>query len=105
MNHQPGLPLRRMAQMHIDMNIVIGTEEAATFRALDQAEGNQHACIFVHSLYVPDELFPAEQARIVRLLVARVDVAPDHIAVRLRAEGLQTLVEQLRTTDAKAHAA
>ena len=52
-----------------------------------------------------DELFPAEQARIVRLLVERVDVAPDHIAVRLRAEGLQTLVEQLRTTDAKAHAA
>ena len=48
---------------------------------------------------------PAEQARIVRLLVERVDVAQDHISVRLRAEGLQTLVEQLRTTDAKAHAA
>ena len=52
-----------------------------------------------------DELFPAEQARIVRLLVERVDLAPDRIAVRLRAEGLQTLVEQLRTPDAKAHAA
>ena len=52
-----------------------------------------------------DELFPAEQARLVRLLVARIDVAEDHMAVRLRAEGLQTLVEQLRTTDAKAHAA
>jgi len=52
-----------------------------------------------------DELFPAEQARIVRLLVERVDVAEDHIAVRLRAEGLPTLVEQLRTTDAKANAA
>ncbi len=52
-----------------------------------------------------DELFPVEQARILRLLVERVDVAPDRIEVRLRAEGLQTLVEQLRTTDAKAHAA
>ncbi len=52
-----------------------------------------------------DELFPAEQARIVRLLVERVDVGQDHIAVRLRAEGLQTLVEQLRTTHAKADAA
>ena len=52
-----------------------------------------------------DELFPAEQARIVRLLVARVDVAEDHIGVQLRAEGLQTLVEQLRTTDAKVRAA
>ncbi len=52
-----------------------------------------------------NELFPAEQARIIRLLVQRVDVAQDHIGVQLRAEGLQTLVEQLRTTDAKAHAA
>jgi hypothetical protein len=52
-----------------------------------------------------DELFPAEQARIVRLLVAHVHVAEDHIAVRLRAEGLQTLIEQLRATDGKAHAA
>jgi hypothetical protein len=41
------------------------------------------------------ELFPAEQARIVRLLVQRVDVAPDHIAVRLRVEGLRTLVAEL----------
>jgi hypothetical protein len=39
---------------------------------------------------------PAEQARIVRLLVARVDLAPDGMQVRLRAEGLQTLVEELR---------
>ncbi len=62
------------------------------------------ACI---SEFAPlwDELFPAEQARIIRLLVVGVDVAEDHIAVRLRTEGLQTLVEQLRTTDAKAHAA
>ncbi len=52
-----------------------------------------------------DELFPAEQSRIVRLLVERVDVAQDHIAVRLRAEGLQTLVEQLRLMNGKARAA
>ena len=43
-----------------------------------------------------DELFPAEQARIVRLLVERVDLAPDAMQVRLRAEGLQTLVEEVR---------
>jgi DNA invertase Pin-like site-specific DNA recombinase len=43
-----------------------------------------------------DELFPAEQARIARLLVERVDLAPDGMTVRLRAEGLQTLVEELR---------
>ena len=43
-----------------------------------------------------DELFPAEQARIVRLLVERVDISPNGMQLRLRAEGLQTLIEQLR---------
>jgi hypothetical protein len=47
-----------------------------------------------------DELFPAEQARIVRLLVERVDLSPDGVQVRLRAEGLQTLVAELRTRTA-----
>jgi hypothetical protein len=51
-----------------------------------------------------EELFPAEQARIVRLLVERIDVAPDGIRVRLRAEGLHTLVEQL-SASGKARAA
>ena len=49
-----------------------------------------------------DELFPAEQARIVRLLVERVDLSPEGMQVRLRAEGLQTLVEELRSREAKA---
>ena len=49
-----------------------------------------------------DELFPAEQARIVRLLVERIDLAPDGVQVRLRAEGLQTLVEELQPREAKA---
>ena len=35
-----------------------------------------------------DELFPAEQARIVQLLVERVDVRVDGIDVRLRVDGL-----------------
>ncbi len=50
-----------------------------------------------------DELFPAEQARIVRLLVERVDLSPDGMQVRLRAEGLQTLVEELRSREARRH--
>ena len=49
-----------------------------------------------------DELFPAEQARIVRLLVERVDLSPDGMQVRLRAEGLQTLVEELQSREVKA---
>lgn len=43
-----------------------------------------------------DELFPAEQARIVQLLVERVDVSPDGAEIRLRTEGLTNLVADLR---------
>lgn len=46
-----------------------------------------------------NELFPAEQARIVQLLVDRVDVALDGIQIRLRTEGLATLVADLRGAD------
>jgi hypothetical protein len=43
-----------------------------------------------------DELFPAEQARVVQLLVERVDMQEDALEVRIRAEGLATLVAELR---------
>jgi site-specific DNA recombinase len=43
-----------------------------------------------------NELFPAEQARIVQLLVERVDVQEDALEVRIRAEGLASLVGELR---------
>jgi hypothetical protein len=42
-----------------------------------------------------DELFPAEQARIVQLLVERVEVQPDRLNVQLRTAGLTKLVDQL----------
>jgi site-specific DNA recombinase len=42
-----------------------------------------------------DELFPAEQARIVRLLVERVELGPDGADIRLRVAGLTSLVREL----------
>jgi hypothetical protein len=42
-----------------------------------------------------DELYPAEQARILRLLVERIDVAPDGISVTLHAAGIRSLVAEL----------
>jgi hypothetical protein len=39
-----------------------------------------------------DELFPAEQARIVQLLVERVDVRMHGVEVRIRPNGLAGLV-------------
>jgi len=42
-----------------------------------------------------DALYPAEQARIVRLLVDRVTVGPSGMAVDLRNNGIATLVREL----------
>ena len=42
-----------------------------------------------------DDLFPAEQARIVRALVERVKVGPAGAEMRLRVEGLASLVRDL----------
>jgi hypothetical protein len=46
-----------------------------------------------------NELFAAEQARIVHLLVERVDVSQDGVEIRLRTEGLANLVADLRASN------
>ena len=52
-----------------------------------------------------NELFPAEQARIVELLVERVDLQPDSLDLRLRVEGLTSLCGELRGTGSHKEAA
>jgi site-specific DNA recombinase len=52
-----------------------------------------------------DELIPAEQARIVQLLVERVDVSLDGVDIRLRTNGLASLVADLRMMGAPRRAA
>jgi hypothetical protein len=54
-----------------------------------------------------DELYPAEQARILRLLIERIDVAPDGISVTLHAAGIRSLVAELASEnpDSDSHAA
>lgn len=42
-----------------------------------------------------DEFFPAEQARIVTLLVERVDLGTDGLNVRLRMDGLAGLANEM----------
>jgi DNA invertase Pin-like site-specific DNA recombinase len=43
-----------------------------------------------------DQLFPAEQTRIVKLLVEKVIVSPNDLEVRLRANGIERLVLELQ---------
>jgi site-specific DNA recombinase len=52
-----------------------------------------------------DELYPAEQARIMRLLIERIDVAPDGISVTLHAAGIRSLVAELADQETPALAA
>ena len=52
-----------------------------------------------------EELFPAEQARLVQLLVERVTVGPTGADIKLRVEGLSSLVRDLRGTAAMQEAA
>jgi DNA invertase Pin-like site-specific DNA recombinase len=52
-----------------------------------------------------NELFPVEQARVIQLLVARVDVSPDGIDIRLRTEGLTNLTAELNAVRPEQEAA
>jgi hypothetical protein len=49
-----------------------------------------------------DELYPAEQARILRLLIERIGVATDGISVTLHAAGICSLVAELTDQEAPA---
>ncbi|MEO1610695.1 MAG: site-specific recombinase, partial [Pseudomonadota bacterium] len=42
-----------------------------------------------------DELFPAGQARLVALLVERIDIGTDGLDVRLRVDGMTDLVREM----------
>lgn len=46
-----------------------------------------------------DELFPAEQARIVHLLVDRIDMQSDNLDVRLQLDGLHSLIAALQNPE------
>ena len=75
--------------------IVVGTWRAARAKLEGIAEEDvRQALERLDPLW--DELFPAEQARIVQLLVERVDVSPDGADIRLRTDGLTNLVADLR---------
>ncbi|CAA7615196.1 recombinase family protein [Magnetospirillum sp. SS-4] len=52
-----------------------------------------------------DELFPAEQTRIVQLLVERVDISTDGVHIALRTEGLAQLAGELKPAKGRRAAA
>ena len=48
----------------------------------------------------PRELFPAEQARIVGLLIERIDIGLAGMSLRLRTDGLAALAREMRAKEA-----
>ena len=100
-------PVRRLPAGEIEavvvdqVRAVLRTPEIVA-RTADQArqqdgaltEGDvRHALHEFEQLW--DELFPAEQARVVQLLVERVDVGTDGAQIHLRSNGLDSLVAEL----------
>jgi DNA invertase Pin-like site-specific DNA recombinase len=74
--------------------IVAGTWKAARAHSDDITEADARAALRqLDPLW--DELFPAEQARIVALLVERVAIGTDGLNVRLRLDGLRGLVQEI----------
>jgi site-specific DNA recombinase len=75
--------------------IVAGTWKAALAHdsTIDETEAHE-ALMRLDPLW--DELFPAEQARIVGLLVERVDIGAEALNLRLRLDGLIGLVHEMR---------
>ena len=78
--------------------IVVGTWKAARTHDADVTEAEvRDALTPLDPLW--NELFPAEQARIVALLVERIDIGTDGLNVRLRVDGLASLAREMRATE------
>jgi DNA invertase Pin-like site-specific DNA recombinase len=74
--------------------IVVATWRAAkpNIKSLTERQVREHLHSFTN---LWSELFPAEQARIVQLLVARVEVGPRGADITLRTDGLGRLMQDL----------
>jgi len=76
------------------------TQADQEIQALSSRVGEQEVIGALASLDpVWEELFPAEQERIVQLLVRRVEVGPGGLDLELRAEGMESLALELRSRE------
>jgi hypothetical protein len=76
--------------------LVARTWAAAKREGEDEITEREVTVLLADFATVWNELFPAEQARIMQLVVERVEVREDALEVRIRAEGLASLVGELR---------
>ncbi|WP_249417472.1 hypothetical protein [Pusillimonas minor] len=77
----------------------IGQFEANLDQIIANAKGAPVAMTRIDTIW--DQLFPAEQTRIFKLLIEKVIVSPTDLEVRLRPNGIERLVLELRPEPAK----
>ncbi len=92
-----GLVMEQVRALLRQPEIVVGTWRAAQAEAPDVTEAEvRDALNRLDPLW--DELFPAEQERIVRLLVARVTISDAGAEIKLNLEGLAGMARELGVT-------
>ena len=81
--------------------IIVGTWREARKQDEDMPEADvREALNALDPMW--DELFPAEHARLVQLLVERVEIGVDGLAVRLRIDGLSGVAHEMATREVPA---
>jgi DNA invertase Pin-like site-specific DNA recombinase len=89
-----GLVVEQVRALLRQPEIVVGTWQAARADAAELTEDQVRDALHeFEPLW--NELFPAEQSRIIHLLVERVVIGPSGADIRLRVEGLTSLVQDL----------
>lgn len=84
--------------------VIVQTWRAARKQRQEVTE-NDVRCALLEFDELWNELFPVEQARIVALLVHRIDLHPDKLDITLKIEGLSSLCTELRAEHAIQQAA
>lgn len=84
----------RLRAVFCQPEIVAGTWKAAKAQDGGITEADARAALQqLDPLW--DELFPAEQARIVALLIERIDIGTEGLDIRLRVDGLRSLAREM----------
>jgi site-specific DNA recombinase len=87
--------IEQIRSLLLSPEVIVATWRAARKAGISFSENDVRTAL-VEFEPIWAELFPAEQARMIELLVERVDISPTGIDLRLRVDGLTSLCNDLR---------
>ena len=91
-----GAVLEQVQKLLAVPELVARTWATAKRERQDEITEREVTVLVANFAPVWNELFPAEQARIVQLLIERVDMGTDGLDLRLRIDGLTGLAREMR---------